>query len=124
MRFTFILPIAICTIFAFFLFPTACIGQTRSQFYNPQANWDREQPLQQLRLVYTQRHLSRPGDHKVVVVPATNARQARLDAQTYHLGWDAIDARMGQSRVMFEVLLQRRPDRVPGTPPVMRPIPR
>jgi len=76
------------------------------------------------RLTYVPRDLSRPGDIKIVVVPATNARQARLDAQTYHIGWNAIDARMGQSRVMFEVLLQKRPARVPGTPPVTRPIPR
>ena len=120
---TYILTIALGAVFTLFLLPSECFGQSQSQRWNPQANWDPNRPTQ-LRLAYVPRNQSRPGDFKVVVVPATNARQARLDAQTYHLGWDAVDARMGQSRVMFEVLLQRRPDRVPGTPPVTRPIPR
>jgi len=76
------------------------------------------------RYTFVPRDLSRPGDVKWVVVPATNPRQARLDAQTYHIGWDAIHAQEGQSRVMYEVLLRKRPARVPGTPPVTRPIPR
>ena len=73
---------------------------------------------------YVPRNLSREGDFKVVVVPATNPRQARLDAQTYHIGWDAVDARMGQSIVMYEVLLKKRKPYVPGTPPVTRKIPK
>ncbi|MDR1964351.1 MAG: hypothetical protein LBQ50_11275 [Planctomycetaceae bacterium] len=76
-----------------------------------------------LRYTYVRRADSREGDQKVVTVPATNPRQAKLDAQTYHLGWDAVDAWMGQSRVMYNVLLKKRPPYVPGTPPVMRPIP-
>ena len=120
MRFTYILLIVIC---AFFVLPGVCLGQSRSQAWDPQANWGPDIRTQH-RLVYVPRNLSRPGDFKVVVVPATNPRQARLDAQTYHIGWDAVDARMGQSRVMYEVLLRKRPERVPGTPPVTRPIPR
>ncbi|MDR1478294.1 MAG: hypothetical protein LBJ00_05065 [Planctomycetaceae bacterium] len=73
---------------------------------------------------YVRRNDSQTGDYKVVVVPAVEPRQARLDAQTYHIGWDAVDAWMGQSRVMFCVLLKKRPPRVPGTPPVARPIPK
>ncbi|MDR0520466.1 MAG: hypothetical protein LBH00_01285 [Planctomycetaceae bacterium] len=73
---------------------------------------------------FVPRQLSKEGDYKVVVVAATNPRQARLDAQTYHIGWDAIEARMGQSRVMYDVLLKKRKPYVPGTPPVTRPIPK
>ncbi|MDR2762688.1 MAG: hypothetical protein LBB88_08825 [Planctomycetaceae bacterium] len=73
---------------------------------------------------YVRRNESQTGDYKVVVVPAVEARQARLDAQTYHIGWDAVDAWMGQSRVMFCVLLKKRPPYVRGTPPVARPIPK
>ena len=99
-------PTAYClqtlVFFAVFIFSTVCFGQ-----YN-----------------YVPRNLSKEGDFKVVVVPATNPRQARLDAQTYHIGWDAVDARMGQSRVMYEVLLKKRKPYVPGTPPVTRRIPK
>jgi len=104
----------ICIFCSVFIVSDACFGQA-----NQRGN--QNMPT---RLTYVPRDLSRPGDIKIVVVPATNARQARLDAQTYHIGWDAIDARMGQSRVMFEVLLRKRPARTPGTAPVTRPIPR
>jgi hypothetical protein len=73
---------------------------------------------------YVPRKMSKQGDYKVVVVPAINARQARLDAQTYHIGWNAVEARMGQSRVMYDVLLKKREPYVPGTPPVTRRIPK
>ncbi|MDR2171957.1 MAG: hypothetical protein LBP59_17570 [Planctomycetaceae bacterium] len=73
---------------------------------------------------YVRRNDSKAGDYKVVVVPAIEARQARLDAQTYHLGWDAVDAWMGQSRVMFCVLLKKRPPYIKGAPPITRPIPK
>ncbi|MDR1485918.1 MAG: hypothetical protein LBT09_13995 [Planctomycetaceae bacterium] len=73
---------------------------------------------------YVRRNESKAGDYKVVVVPAVEARQARLDAQTYHVGWDAVDAWMGQSRVMFCVLLKKRPPYIRGTPPTTRPIPK
>ncbi len=73
---------------------------------------------------YVRRNDSREGDFKVVVVPAINARQAKLDAQTYHIGWNAVDAWMGQSRVMYCVLLKKRAPYVPGTTPVPRPIPK
>jgi hypothetical protein len=76
-----------------------------------------------LRYHYVRRNDSQPGDHKVVTVPATNSRQAKLDAQTYHIGWDAVDAWMGQSRVMYNVLLRKRLPYVPGNAPVRRPIP-
>ena len=72
--------------FAVFAFSAVCFGQ----------------------YTYVPRNLSKEGDFKVVVVPATNPRQARLDAQTYHIGWDAVEARMGQSRVMYDVLLKKR----------------
>ena len=73
---------------------------------------------------YVRRGDSREGDFKVVVVPATNPRQAKIDAQTYHIGWNAVDAWMGQSRVMYCVLLKKRAPYVPGTLPVPRPIPK
>ncbi|MDR3181550.1 MAG: hypothetical protein LBT89_01295 [Planctomycetaceae bacterium] len=73
---------------------------------------------------YVPRNMSKQGDYKVVVVPAIDARQARLDAQTYHIGWDAVEARMGQSRVMYDVLLKKRAPYIPGTPPVTRRIPK
>ncbi|MDR1053662.1 MAG: hypothetical protein LBL39_05755 [Planctomycetaceae bacterium] len=73
---------------------------------------------------YVRSNESKAGDYKVVVVPAVEPRQARLDAQTYHIGWDAVDAWMGQSRVMFCVLLKKRPPYIRGTPPVPRPIPK
>jgi hypothetical protein len=76
-----------------------------------------------LRYTYVRRADSREGDQKVVTVPATNPRQAKIDAQTYHIGWDAVDAWMGQSRVMYNVLLKKRAPYVPGTLPVLRPIP-
>lgn len=72
---------------------------------------------------YYRRHESRPGDYKVVTVTAINPRQAKIDAQTYHIGWDATDVWMGQSRVMYNVLLKKREPYVPGTLPVPRPIP-
>ncbi|MCL2005905.1 MAG: hypothetical protein FWG73_07035 [Planctomycetaceae bacterium] len=111
-----------------FVFAFCSIGS--AQLQRPQgADWgnnqnDQNAQIVQIPLTYVPRNLSREGDFKVVVVPATNARQARLDAQTYHLGWDALDAREGQSRVMYEVLLRKRAPRVPGTPPVTRRIPR
>lgn len=73
---------------------------------------------------YYRRHESREGDYKVVTVPAIHPRQAKIDAQTYHVGWDATDVWMGQSRVMYNVLLKKRAPYVPGTPPVPRPIPK
>jgi len=103
-----------CTILGFFAISDTCLGQV---------NRDRSQDIPE-RYVFVPRNLSQAGDYKWVVVPATNARQARLDAQTYHIGWNAIAAQEGQSRVMYEVLLQKRPARIPGTPPVTRPIPR
>ena len=104
----------VCTILGFFAVSDVCFGQ---------ANRNRNQDVP-THYTFVPRNLSRAGDFKWVVVPATNPRQARLDAQTYHIGWDAIDAQEGQSRVMYEVLLRKRPPRVPGTPPVTRPIPR
>jgi hypothetical protein len=103
-----LLPIAF---FAFFTVSADCFGQTRSTGIPSQ-------------YTFVPRNLSKEGDFRWVVVPATNPRQARLDAQTYHIGWDAVDARMGQSRVMYEVLLKKRRPYVPGTPPVTRRIPR
>lgn len=76
------------------------------------------------RYTFVRRADSKEGDYKVVVVPVTNKRQAMLDAQTYHIGWNAVDAWMGQSRVMYCVLLKKRPPYVPGQPPVTRRIPR
>ena len=103
-----------CVFFAVFAFSAVCFGQAANR-----AN--RDIPT---HYTYVPRNLSREGDFKVVVVPATNPRQARLDAQTYHIGWDAIEARPGQSRVMYNVLLKKRAPYVPGTPPVTRRIPR
>ncbi|MDR0871822.1 MAG: hypothetical protein LBN39_13650 [Planctomycetaceae bacterium] len=73
---------------------------------------------------YLRRNDSQEGDEKVVIVPATNKRQAMLDAQTYHVGWNAVDAWAGQSRVMYCVLLRKRPPYISGQPPVMRRIPK
>ena len=106
----------ICAFCSVFIVSDICFAQTANR-----GTTIRDTPV---RYTFVPRDQSRPGDVKWVVVPATNARQARLDAQTYHIGWDAIHAQMGQSRVMFEVLLRKRPARVPGTPPVTRPIPR
>ena len=103
-----------CTILGFFAVSDICFGQV---------NRDRSQDIP-THYTFVPRNLSRAGDYKWVVVPAINPRQARLDAQTYHIGWDAIAAQEGQSRVMYEVLLKKRPPRVPGAPPVTRPIPR
>ncbi|GHT41355.1 hypothetical protein FACS189443_3010 [Planctomycetales bacterium] len=103
--FTFIL-----LLFSFFGFSGLCFAQTNTEippYYT-----------------YVPRKMSKKGDYKVVVVPAINARQARLDAQTYHIGWDAIEARMGQSRVMYDVLLKKREPYVPGAPPMTRRIPK
>ena len=100
--------------FAGFAGFSVCFGQINRGNYE----------IPPVRYTYVPRQVSKEGDYKVVVVPATNPRQARLDAQTYHIGWDAIDARMGQSRVMYEVLLRKRAPYVPGTPPVTRRIPR
>ncbi|MDR0336096.1 MAG: hypothetical protein LBI18_03300 [Planctomycetaceae bacterium] len=102
-----------CFIFSVFFF--AVTGDI--VFAQPQAGEKR------LRYTYVRRADSREGDQKVVTVPAINPRQAKIDAQTYHIGWDAIDAWMGQSRVMYNVLLRKRAPYVPGTPPVLRPIP-
>ena len=74
------------------------------------------------RLTYVPRNQSKPGDFKVVTVPAISPRQAKIDAQTYHIGWDAVDSWMGQSRVMYNVLLKKRPPHIPGTQPIPRPI--
>ena len=104
-----------CTFLGFLTFSAVCFGQAANR---------RQAPEIPTHYTYVPRDLSREGDYKVVVVPATNPRQARLDAQTYHLGWDAIDAIEGQSRVMYAVLLKKRAPRVPGAPPVTRPIPR
>jgi hypothetical protein len=103
--------LAICTVCSVFTVSAVCFGQAANT----------EIPS---RYTYVPRNLSREGDYKVVVVPATNPRQARLDAQTYHIGWDAIEARKGQSRVMYDVLLKKRAPYVPGTPPVTRRIPK
>jgi len=105
----------ICLIFSVFAFCTVCLGQAPNRTANTEIP-----PY----YTFVPRNLSREGDYKAVVVPATNPRQARLDAQTYHIGWDAIDARMGQSRVMYDVLLKKRAPYVPGTPPVTRRIPK
>ena len=107
--------LVICTFFSAFAFSVICFGQPANRVANPNVP---------THFTFVPRNLSREGDFKWVVVPATNPRQARLDAQTYHIGWDAVDARMGQSRVMYEVLLRKRAPYVPGTPPVMRRIPR
>jgi hypothetical protein len=72
---------------------------------------------------YYRRNENLPGDYKVVTVPAIHPRQAKIDAQTYHIGWEATDVWMGQSRVMYNVLLKKRPNYIPGTPPVAYPIP-
>ena len=103
-----------CTILGIFAVSDVCFGQ---------ANRDRNKDVP-THYTFVPRNLSRAGDFKWVVVPATNPRQARLDAQTYHIGWDAVAAQEGQSRVMYEVLLKKRPPRVPGEPPVTRPIPK
>lgn len=76
------------------------------------------------RYTYVRRNDSKEGDYKIVVVPATNPRQAMLDAQTYHIGWNAEEAWVGQSRVMYCVLLKKRAPYVPGSGPVMRRIPK
>jgi len=103
--------IASCVFLGVFAVSSVCWGQINR-------NQD------SLYYTYVPRNLSREGDYKVVVVPAINPRQARIDAQTYHIGWDAIDAREGQSRVMYDVLLKKRKPYVPGTPPVTRRIPK
>jgi hypothetical protein len=77
-----------------------------------------------LRYTFVPRDQSKPGDYKVVTVPAITLRQAKIDAQTYHIGWDAVDSWMGQSCVMYNVLLKKRPPHVPGTQPIPRPIPK
>ena len=115
--------ISLCTFFVVFAVISCCLAQQGNQPRNQATNRGNNQPVQ-LPLTYVPRNLSREGDFKIVVVPATNPRQARLDAQTYHLGWDALDARVGQSRVMYEVLLRKRAPYVPGTQPVTRRIPR
>jgi hypothetical protein len=107
--------IAFCAFLSVFAVSSVCLGQTA----NPTNR--NQDPLY---YTYVPRTLSREGDYKVVVVPAINPRQARLDAQTYHIGWDAIEAREGQSRVMYDVLLRKRKPYVPGTPPVTRRIPK
>ena len=104
-----------CLFLSIVVVPVVCWGQAANR------NANREIPT---HYTFVPRNLSKEGDYKVVVVPATNPRQARLDAQTYHIGWDAIDARMGQSRVMYDVLLKKRKPYVPGTPPVTRRIPK
>lgn len=75
-------------------------------------------------LTYARRNDSKPGDYKIVTVPAITPRQAMIDAQTYHVGWTAIESRMGQSRVMYNVLLKKREPYVPGMPRIPRPIPK
>ena len=107
--------IALCAFFSVFSVFSVCFGQAANQTNRKQ---------EPLYYTYVPRNLSREGDYKVVVVPAVNPRQARLDAQTYHIGWDAIDAQEGQSRVMYAVLLRKRAPYVPGTPPVTRRIPK
>jgi len=104
-------PVILIALCAFFAISAVCYGQTQRTGIPSQ-------------YTYVPRNLSKEGDFKVVVVPATNPRQARIDAQTYHIGWDAVEARMGQSRVMYEVLLKKRAPYVPGTPPVTRRIPK
>ena len=101
----------------FFIIPATCFGQVN---VSPKKG-SGEIPKY---YVFAPRNWSREGDYKAVVVPATNPRQARLDAQTYHIGWDAIEARPGQSSVMYDVLLKKRKPYVPGTPPVTRRIPK
>lgn len=73
---------------------------------------------------YYRRPENQTGDYKVVTVPAIHPRQAKIDAQTYHIGWDATDVWMGQSRVMYNVLLKKRPEYIPGTQPIPHPIPK
>ncbi len=77
---------------------------------------------QRPRYTYVRRNDSREGDEKVVTVPGINARQAMLDAQTYNIGWDAVNAWVGQTRVMYNVLLKKRAPYVPGTPPIPHPV--
>ena len=106
----------ICIILSLFAVSIDCFGQTsRTHRYT-----ETIAPY----YTYVPRNQSREGDYKVVVVPAINPRQARLDAQTYHIGWDAVEARPGQSRVMYDVLLKKRAPYVPGTPPITRRIPK
>ena len=107
--------LSFCTICSLFTISAVCFGQVATR------GGTHEIPT---HYTFVPRNLSKQGDYKVVVVPATNPRQARLDAQTYHVGWDAIEARPGQSRVMYDVLLKKRAPYVPGTPPVTRRIPK
>ena len=109
--------ITFCIFFSFFALPAICWGQENRSARSANS----EIPT---HYTYVPRNLAREGDYKVVVVPAINPRQARLDAQTYHIGWDAIEARPGQSRVMYDVLLKKRKPYIPGTPPVTRRIPK
>jgi len=110
-------PLAFCVFLSAFAISSVCFGQAANR-----TNRNQEPPY--YTYTYVPRSLSREGDYKVVVVPATNPRQARIDAQTYHIGWDALEAREGQSRVMYDVLLRKRTPYVPGTPPVTRRIPK
>ena len=104
----------VCVLFSIFAVYGVSFGQV---------NRDRSRDVP-TGYTFVPRNLSRADDFKWVVVPAVNPRQARLDAQTYHIGWDAIAAQEGQSRVMYEVLLKKRKPYVPGTPPVTRRIPK
>ena len=88
------------------------------------AKEQKKTPEQYYDLRYTNRNFYLPGEYKVVTVPVIHPRQAMIDAQTYHIGWVAVEARMGQSRVMYNVLLKKLPPYIPGTPPVTRPIKR
>ncbi len=107
MRYPFLIAAIICAFAA-----ELALGQERQQLNSRRP-----------RYVYVQRHLSREGDEKVVTVPGINARQAMLDAQTYNIGWDAVGAWVGQTRVMYNVLLRKRAAYERGTLPVPHPVP-
>ncbi len=75
------------------------------------------------RYVFVPRNDSKPGDEKVVTVPGIERRQAMLDAQTYHIGWVAVDAWEGQNRVLYNVLIRKTAPDVSGSVPRARPVP-
>ncbi|MGL4594254.1 MAG: hypothetical protein ACRCUY_05950 [Thermoguttaceae bacterium] len=72
---------------------------------------------------YVPRNESKPGDQMVVTLTATSAKQAMLNAQLYYYEWDVVDAWEGQSRVMYEVLLKKRPAYIRGTVRQIRTLP-
>lgn len=124
-RLFFVIPFLVFSFFSLQI----CVGQPATTLANapgarsPAAEAVREKkPERFYDLRYTNRNFYLPGEYKVVTVPVIEPRQGMIDAQTYHIGWVAVEARMGQSRVMYNVLLEKLPPYVPGTPPVTRPI--